>query len=138
MTDQKIHGNTRKAADADLAKRNISRASYEAILAGELNLDAAREFGRDKGPGGAPVPESRVSKDDHATSATCLCGCGELLGSGGKRTFRPGHDQRLVTYAKEYVRGERELTDEQLEYVERSGKLERARARVEAERQKQQ
>ncbi len=32
---------------------------------------------------------------------------------------------RLHTYAREYVRGERELTPEQLEYVEQSGKLAR-------------
>jgi hypothetical protein len=44
---------------------------------------------------------------------------------------------RLVTYAKEYVRGERELTDEQLEYVTTSGKLDRARKQVEKEREKE-
>ena len=45
----------------------------------------------------------------------------------------PGHDMRLVTYAKEHVRGERELTGEQLEYVQQSGKLDRAKAQVEKE-----
>ena len=40
--------------------------------------------------------------------------------------------------AREYVLGERELTDEQLEYVEQSGKLEQAKARIEAEEHKRQ
>jgi hypothetical protein len=62
-----------------------------------------------------------------------LCGCGELVA----RTFKAGHDQRLVTFAKEYVRGERELTPEQMEYVEHSGKLERAKARVAEEDRKE-
>lgn len=74
-----------------------------------------------------PRPESRISKDDRTPTKTpCLCGCGEMV----PRTFAPGHDMRLVTYAKEYVRGERELTPEQTEYVESSGKLDRARKRV--------
>jgi len=44
-----------------------------------------------------------------------------------------GHDVRLVTYAKEYVRGKLELTSEQLEYARESGKLDRARTQVEKE-----
>jgi hypothetical protein len=38
-----------------------------------------------------------------------------------------------VTFAKQYVRGERQLTDEQMEYVATSGKLERARMQVQKE-----
>jgi sRNA-binding protein len=38
-----------------------------------------------------------------------------------------------VTFAKQYVRGERQLTDEQMEYVATSGKLERARIQVQKE-----
>lgn len=67
-----------------------------------------------------------------ADLSPCLCGCGELV----PRRFKVGHDMRLVTYAKQYVRGERELTDEQLAYVEESGKLDRARARVAKEKAK--
>jgi hypothetical protein len=47
---QKVHGNTRKAADMALAKRLVSRSSHEAILAGTLTLAQARELGRDRGP----------------------------------------------------------------------------------------
>jgi hypothetical protein len=61
-----------------------------------------------------------------------MCECGTPT----KGRFAPGHDVRLVTYAKEYVRGERELTEEQLEYARESGKLERARAQVEKEERK--
>jgi hypothetical protein len=45
---------------------------------------------------------------------------------------------RLVTYAKEHIRGERELTGEQLEYVHQSGKLDRPRKQVEKEEEKRQ
>lgn len=44
--------------------------------------------------------------------------------------FAPGHDVRMVSYAQEYLRDERELTDEQMAYVRESGKLERARTRL--------
>ena len=45
-----VHHQTRKAADIALAKRTISRASYDAILAGEISLQAARDLGREGGP----------------------------------------------------------------------------------------
>lgn len=126
-------GRTVKAAKTALAKKAISQESYAAVLRDELSIQEARELGREGSPGGAtpPKPESRISKDD--TLSPCLCGvCGELT----PRTFKPGHDQRLVTYAKEFVRGERELTEEQRQYVERSGKLERAKAQVAKEEAK--
>lgn len=119
-----VHHATRKAADISLAKKVISPDSHQAILEGRIGLDRARELGRNAGPGG---PAVRVNMNDHTPTTTpCLCGCRELV----PRTFKAGHDQRLVTYAKQYVRGERELTPGQLEYVETSGKLERARQRV--------
>lgn len=53
------------------------------------------------------------------------------------RQVSPGHDQRLQKYAYEYVKGERELTEEQLSYVrDEINKLEFARARVEREEKK--
>ena len=136
-----------------LAKRRISRASYEAILAGTLTLAEAKELWRDRGPddtgqasdgpgtatetpregrehpqagtGAPPQPISRISKEDR--SRLCMCACGTRT-KGGR--FAPGHDVRMVSYAKEYLRGERELTDEQMTYVRDSGKLERARTRL--------
>lgn len=53
-----------------------------------------------------------------------------LRNSHERGTLRPGHDVRMVSYALEYLRGERELTDEQMAYVRESGKLERARTRL--------
>lgn len=121
MTEQnvKIDGRTRRAADLALAKRTISRASYDALLAGEITLQAARDLGRERGPAGTaqrsggqrtatgtsgqgstedrqggadtpPQPVSRISKND--TRQACWCGC-EQLTSPGKR-WRPGHDMR--------------------------------------------
>ena len=151
MTD-KVHHQTRKAADISLAKRRISPASYRAVLAGEITLQAARDLGRDRGPddtgrasGGPgtatgrvrsasaedgtdtpPQPVSRISKNDR--SRECMCGCDRT--THGR--FSPGHDQRLLKYAYEYVKGERELTKEQLAYVrDETNKLDLARARVE-------
>lgn len=124
----KVHHQTKRAADLALSKKVISPDSHKAILAGELGLEAAKELGREGSPYG---PAVRVNKNDRGRD--CLCGCG-LRTRGGR--FRAGHDQRLVTYAKQYVRGERELTDEQLAYVQESGKLERAKAQMEREEAK--
>jgi hypothetical protein len=117
MTGSKVHGNTKKAADMALAKRLISRSSHEAILAGKLSLDRAKELGREGGPeartirsgreeaterppegrerpqedaGATPRPTSRISKDD--ATQECWCGCGEQ--TKPHRRWKPGHDQR--------------------------------------------
>jgi hypothetical protein len=120
MTEQNpnIDERTKRAADLALMRRQISRASYAAILAGTLTLAEAKALGRDQGPdttwdhsgpgrpsegperasaedhrGGAdkpPQPVSRISKND--TQQFCWCGC-EQLTSPGKR-WLPGHDQR--------------------------------------------
>jgi hypothetical protein len=47
---QKVHHQTERGARIALAKEQISRASYEAILAGTLSLAEARELERDRGP----------------------------------------------------------------------------------------
>jgi len=114
MTEQRnLDGRTRRAADIALAKRTISRASYDALLAGQIGLAEAKAIGRDgapaadatDGPGTAtetprststdgagrlPQPVSRISKDD--TRQECWCGCQQLT-SPGKR-WKVGHDQR--------------------------------------------
>ncbi|PLS87389.1 MAG: hypothetical protein CYG60_02075 [Actinobacteria bacterium] len=127
-----IHPMTRKAANTSLAKRAISPDSHKAVLAGALSLEEARSLGRNAGPAG---PAVRVNKNDRTPTKTpCLCGCGELV----RRNFKAGHDQRMVTLAKAYVRGEADLTDEQMEYVEISGKLDRARTQVQKEERKRQ
>ena len=119
MTEQnaKIDGRTKRAADLAIAKRTISRASYDALLAGRIGLAEAKSIGRygtpatdtsraSSGPGAAtgrarsasaedgadrpPQPISRISKDD--TTQECWCGCQEI--TSPNRRWRPGHDQR--------------------------------------------
>lgn len=121
-----VHHQTKRGADLALAKKAISPDSHRAVLAGEFSLEEARFLGREGSPF-RPAPKT-LSKNDR--SRDCLCGCGGTSKTG---RFVPGHDQRLVTYAKEYVRGGRELNPEQMEYVESSGKLERAQRQVSEE-----
>jgi hypothetical protein len=62
-----------------------------------------------------------------------MCGCGRTT----RGRFHPGCDAKMHRLAQEFVRGERELTEEQLAYVrDETDKLERAKARVEREEQK--
>jgi hypothetical protein len=144
---QKVHGNTRKAADMALAKRLVSRSSHEAILAGTLTLAQARELGRDRGPHdtgqassgreGAterppegrerpqegteipPQPASRISKDD--ATQECWCGCRQRTSPG--RRFRPGHDQRAKGIIKRAVAAGRgdNLSDRLRDYGQERG-----------------
>jgi hypothetical protein len=125
--ERKVHHQTKRGADLALAKRQISQESHKAILEGRISLDEAKSLGRNAGLSG---PAARVDKDDR--SRECMCGCGTRT----RGRFAQGHDMRLVTYAKEYVRGQRELTDEQLAYVQESGKLDRAKAQVAKEEQR--
>ena len=152
-----VHHQTRRGADLALAKRLISRKSYDAVLAGEISLQRAKELGRSgtptdtpddrSGPASVtgtsgrvspdaatdapPQPTSRTSKSDR--SRGCMCGCSRET----KGRFAMGHDQVLLRYAYEYAKGERELNEEQLSYVrDETNKLQRARARVEREERK--
>lgn len=129
----KVNGNTKLGADLALKRRAISQESREHCLVGNLGLQEAKDLGAGKGPDGAPLPTSRISKDDRTRE--CMCGCGKVSKTG---RFVPGHDARMHGLAREYLRGERELTDEQLEYVTESGKLERAHRRVAEEDAKRQ
>jgi hypothetical protein len=156
MSEQntKIDGRTKRAADLAIAKRTISRASYDAILAGRIGLVEAKAIGRNgapaadatDGPGAAaeisrsasavggqdradtpPRPVSRISKDDRTPTKTpCLCGCGTPV----VRLFAQGHDARMLRVAREHLAEGRELSDEQREYLESSGKMERVRAKL--------
>jgi hypothetical protein len=134
MTDAKVHGNTRKAADMALAKRLISRSSHEAILRGELSLAAGKILGRDRGPntpegpsgsGAATEGPRKGSVEGTEAPRTCLCGCHEPM-RGKKSRFRPGHDARLLGELKRnlqkdpLLRNER-FTDEQREYARERG-----------------
>jgi hypothetical protein len=83
----------------------------------------------------SPQPVSRISKDDRTPTKTpCLCGCGELVA----RTFAVGHDARMFRVAREHLTEGQELTEEQREYLESSGKMERVRVRLAEEERKRQ
>jgi hypothetical protein len=97
MTDAKVHHQTRKAADISLAKRQISPASYRAVLAGEITLQAARDLGRDRvpddtGQASGGHEEGRETPREGRTPRRCLCSCGETTKGGA---FLPGHDAKL-------------------------------------------
>jgi hypothetical protein len=131
MTEQKVHGNTRKAAEMALAKRLISRSSYEAILAGTLTLATARELGREGGP---EARTSRGGQDEARTGprstraggtqggAYCLCGCGETT-RGGR--FKPGHDARLYGELKRNLEKDPLLRNERFTEAQRAYAKER-------------
>ena len=152
----KVHGNTVKAADKDLAEGTITQQSHAAVIAGAMSLQEARNIGTDvgptdspkgrSGPGTAtgipgrasaeertdapPLPVSRISKDDRLSA--CLCSCGKLV----KGRFAAGHDMRMFRIAREHLTEGRDLSDEQREYLEESGKLKRVRARLAEEEAK--
>ncbi len=126
-----VHHATKRGADMSLARKEISPDSHKAVHEGRISLEEARELGREGSPFG-PAPKT-TSKNDR--SRPCLCACGEVSKAG---RFKPGHDQRMVTLAKAHVRGEADLTDEQMEYVQKSGKLDRARLQVEKEERQRQ
>ena len=159
MTDEttKVHHATRRAADKDLSEGIITEQAHATVLAGAMDLTTARNIGVDDAPtdttpdsGGrgdarttareaqedyheapaGPRLTSRISKDDHLSP--CLCGCGKLV----KNRFAAGHDMRMFRVAREHLEQGRELTDEQREYLETSGKMQRVRARLAEEERK--
>ncbi len=132
MTEEaKAHHATKKAADIAIAKKQISPDSYRAVLAGQISLQDARELGREGSPYG-PAPKA-ISKDDRTpTKTACLCGCGELV----PRTFKAGHDARMFRVARKHLTEGREITKEQREYLETSGKMERVRSKLAEEDRK--
>ena len=143
---QKVHHQTKQGARIALANEQISRASYEAILAGTLTLAEARELGRARGPEAAtsrgssgagtesarvglerpqdrrnapPQPISRISKDD--ATQECWCGCGEQ--TKPHRRWKPGHDQRAKGSIKRAVAAGKvdELSDRLRDYGQERG-----------------
>ena len=123
-----------KAADLALMKATISQESHQAVLAGEISLDQARKLGREAGPDG-PVGQStaKASTPKKDKPVTLCIACGKPT-KGGR--FHPGGDAKMHRIADEHLRGERELTDEQREYLETSGKMEQARKRAEKQKSK--
>ena len=156
----KAHHQTVRGARLALARRQVSQKSYRAVLAGEITLQQAKAIGRDgapatdigqspSGPGTAteispsastggtqdgadrpPQPLSRISKDDRTRS--CLCGCRRET----RGLFARGHDMAMYRVAREHLTEGRELSDEQREYLERSGKMERVKDKITQEKRK--
>ena len=151
--NQKVDGRTRRAADIALAKRTISRASYDAILAGTLSLQEGKEYGRNRGPD-CPEGRSGLGRSSSGTRSAsagdteapqdapprtppqpvsrmskddatqaCWCGC-RSWASPGKR-WRPGHDQRAKGIIKRAVREGKtgELSPQLREYGAERGLL---------------
>jgi hypothetical protein len=93
----KVHHQTERGARIAIAKRQISRASYEAVLAGTLTLAEARELGRNRGPddtgqASGGHEEARKTPREGRTPRRCMCSCGGMTKGGA---FLPGHDARL-------------------------------------------
>lgn len=138
MTEQdtKVHHMTMKKAERLESEGRISDVDLDAIRAGDTTIEDALAYReqQDSAPDSEapPKPVSRISKDD--TLSPCLCGCGELV----PRRFKAGHDARMFRVAREHLTEGRELTDEQREYLESSGKMEHVKGRLESEEAKRQ
>jgi hypothetical protein len=145
MTHHKIDGRTKRAADIALAKRQISPASYRALIEeGTITLQEAKAMGRDGAPamdttlgrsgqgtsteasrsasggsgGRAPdMPPQPVSRiSKDDTTQECWCGCQEF--TSPNRKWKPGHDQRGKGIIKRAVKEGKvgELSDRLREY----------------------
>jgi hypothetical protein len=104
-----------------LAKKQISRESYEAVLAGTLTLGEARELGRDRGSDdtGQAINGPGTATEAPRKGRECLCSCGGET-RGGR--FLPGHDMRLYGELKRNLERDPLLrnlrfTDEQKAYA---------------------
>lgn len=124
-----IHHATKRGADMSLARREISQESHAAVLKGELSLHEARDLGRNAGPDGQVGQSTAKTNTPKKDKPVTLCiACGKPTKGG---CFHPGGDMKMHRIADEHLRGERELTDAQREYLESSGKMEQARKRAE-------
>jgi hypothetical protein len=123
VTETKVHHQTERGARIALAKKEISRASYEAVLRGEISLAQAKELGREGGPdaptsrGGSRAATERLARvsAEHSREerpqegtdtppeptsriskddATQECWCGCGEQTKPHRRWKPGHDQR--------------------------------------------
>jgi hypothetical protein len=137
MTDTKVHHQTERGARIALAKKQISRASYEAVLRGEISLAQAKELGREGAPG---AHTSRSDQDEARTAPgsvsaerpqagtgaqrACLCGCREPV-RGKKSRFRPGHDARLYGELKRNLEKDPLLRNERFNEAQREYARER-------------
>ena len=98
-----LQGPSSAAADLALAKRSIAPDNHRAVHEGRITEEEPRSLGQEGSPFG-PAPKTISKNDRTPTKTPCSCGCGEPV----PRTFRAGHDVRLVSLAKAHVRGEAE------------------------------
>ena len=150
MTEQntKIDGRTKRAADMALAKRTISRASYDALLAGRIALHEAKSIGRD----GAPAADTGQATDGPGTAtggterqrgaartartrprSRCRASARPTLGNSAGaaarssrrqiRRWKPGHDQRAKGIIRRAVKEGKvgELSPQLKEYGKERG-----------------
>ena len=124
---KKDNGNTVLGANLVLDRKAISEESHKAVLDCEMTLARAKDLGPGHGPDG-PVAEPKAAKKAKAKEpgSPCLCGCGVMVA----RRFAPGHDARMFRVAREHLAEGRELSGEQTEYLEASGKMGRVGARL--------
>jgi hypothetical protein len=118
-----VHHQTERGARIALAKKQINRASYEAVLRGEISLAQAKELGCE----GPHAPTSRggagAVTEGPRKGRECLCSCGGET-RGGR--FLPGHDMRLYGELKRnlerdpLLRNER-FNEEQTAYARQRG-----------------
>lgn len=137
-TPKPVHHQTVEGANLAVARKEISADSCRAVIAGEISLAKARRLGRDHDRHGMAVGnkanggnKTRTPKKDKPVTLCLACG---KPTKGGR--FHPGADMKMHRIADEHLRGERELTPEQREYLESSGKLEQARKRAEKDETK--
>lgn len=128
-TSKPVHHQTKRGADLAISRKEISQESHKAVLAGRITLAEAKELGRNAGPDG-PVGQStkKASTSKKDKPITLCLACGEPTLSGSR--FHQGCDMKMHRIADEHLRGERDLTNEQREYLETSGKMEQARKKA--------
>lgn len=129
MTEKKVNGDTKTAANMALRRKAISEESHAAVLAGEMSLQEAKDLGQNTGPGGpvGPAPKT-ISKNDRTRE--CMCQCGRSTRS----RFAPGHDAtvkgRIIRAVREGGEAVEGLTDEQRAYGEERDLFRQTRERM--------
>ena len=129
MTEQNptVDGRTKRAADIALAKRTISRASYDALLAGTLSLQRAKELGRSGTPTNTSEGTSGPGRGQETPGRPCLCGCGGTP-KGKKSLFLVGHDARLHGELKRQLRSDPLVRSDKFNDAQRRYAVERGLA----------
>ena len=121
-----VHHQTVRGARLSLARKEISQASFRAVLAGELSLPDAKRLGRDGGPTPADAREGqeRATGIPGRQAPHCLCGCGQRPTSPRSR-FVQGHDHRLYGDLKRNLKSDPLLRNQRYNDAQRRYAVER-------------